>query len=202
VSYTTLRVSERGVVLFEAHAERLGPQVREPFQRFAATAAEGIYSLRAESNKLRIERRAGTRLVEDAELRTTVSPVIGGQGPIPKPTPPSVYDAVRATGAMTLLISAAGDEIYESCLASVMAWDGQSLVLVPNERPRVRSLAEAFIAHRFPHRRAPIRVDGDWGLLLINAVAAVAPVRVPGRQPFPGELLHELRAAIEATAIR
>lgn len=201
-AYTTLRVSSRGVVLFEDHAERLGPLVRSQFEHFAASATEGIYSLRADGPTLSIEPRAGTRLTAEADVREAVSPVLERKGAFAKPAPPSAYDAVRSLGVMTLLTSSAGDEIFESCLASVMAWDGESLVLVPTNRPRVMSVAESFVARDFPHRRAPIRTDGNWGLLLINAVAAVVPAWLPGRKPFPTQLLAEIKAAIEATAIR
>ncbi len=201
-AYTTLRVNTRGVVLFEAHAERLGPLVRSDFEQFAASANEGVYSLRADGSTLSIQPRSGTRLTADADVREAVSPMLEHKGAFAKPAPPSAYDSVRSLGIMTLLTSAEGDEIFESCLASVMAWDGQSLVLVPSNRPRVMSVAERFVARDFPHRRAPIRTDGDWGLLLINAVAAVVPAWLPGRKRFSSELLAQIKAAIEATAIR
>lgn len=201
MSYTTLRVSARGVVLFEEHAARLGAALLPSFERFAAAATEGVYSLRANGDQLDVERRAGSRLQEGFRLATAVSPMLTREGPFPKPSPPSAYDSVRTPKTVTLLTDAAGVEIFECDIASVMAWDGTSLVLVPTDRPRVQSVAEAFVARRFSHRRAPIRVDGHWGLLLINAVAAVAPAS-GGRRPFSRQFLGQLTKAIEATAAR
>ena len=201
MTYTTLRVSARGTVLFEDHAQRLGPLVRAPIERFAATASEGIYAVQALGSELLIERRRGTRLIEGLEARFMVSPVVARAGPFAKPAPPSPYDSVRAAGALTLLTNSEGDEIYETCVASVMAWDGQSLVLVPSSRPRVLSTAETFVAREFRHRRSPIRRESDWGLLVMNAVASVTPV-FPERQPFDPALLAEIRAAVEETAGR
>jgi hypothetical protein len=202
MGYTTVRVSAAGVVLFEDHAVRLGPEARPAFEQFAATATEGVYSLRAHGAELTIERRAGSRLHDEVVLRTRVSPMLSHPGPFAKPAPPSLYDSVRIPDAITLLTNHSGDELYECDVASVMAWDGASLVLVPTDRPRVLSVAEAFVAREFLHRRAAIRTDGDWGLLLMNAVAAVAPKRLHGRHAFPPELLADLRAAMELTATR
>ncbi len=199
MGYTTLRVSALGVVLFEEHAARLGPALLPAFERFAATATEGVYSLRANGEKLEVERRTGSRLQEPFRLTTAVSPMLESPGPFPKPAPPSAYDSVRTPKTVTLLTDAAGVEIYECDLAGVMAWDGTSLVMVPEDRPRVLSVAEAFVARRFSHRRAPIRTDGHWGLLLINAVAMVAPPS-GGRRPFSRQFLGQLSKAIEATA--
>ena len=200
MSYTTLRVSRSGVVLFAAHAERLGPALLPAFESFAASATEGVYSLRAQGYQLLVEQRPESRLRDGVALRTAVSPVLARGGPFPKPASPSEYDAVRAPGTVTLLTDAAGEELYECDLASVMAWDGSTLILVPEDRPRVLSVAELFVARTFAHRRAPIRVDGTWGLLLINAVAAVSPITA--RAAFSPMLLQQIRSAIEATARR
>ncbi len=201
MSYTTLRVSALGVVLFEEHAARLGPALLPAFERFAASATQGVYSLRANGDALDVERLSGSRLQRAFRLRTAVSPMLTQEGPFPKPRPPSAYDSVRVEKTVTLLTDAAGEEIYESDIASVMAWDGTSLVMVPSDRPRVMSVAEAFVARRFSHRREPIRTDGHWGLLLINAVAVVAPP-AGGRRPFSRQFLGQLTKAIEATAAR
>jgi len=45
--YTTLRVTEAGVLLYAAHRARLGAEAHVAFDQFAATAAPGIYSLSA-----------------------------------------------------------------------------------------------------------------------------------------------------------
>ncbi len=204
VSFTTLRVSARGVVLFEDHATRLGRLYRHAFERFAAHASHGVYALRGlETGELEVEYRSGSKLMQPGlTVKTAVSPVRHHPAPFAKPPSPSEYDAVRSPGAVTLLTDAEGSEIYEACVAAVMAWDGASLVLVPSDRPRVLSVAESFVARNFSHRRAPIRTDGDWGLLLINAAESLAPESAPARCRFDPLTLERVRASIDATAAR
>lgn len=204
MSFTTLRVCARGVIFFEEHAHRLGPAYRSAFRRFAHNAAEGIYALRGVGgDELAVERRDGSRLLQPAlEVKTAISPMLNHNAPFAKPPSPSPYDAVRSKTTVTLLTDAKGDEIYEACIAAVMAWDGDSLVLVPEDRPRVLSVAEAFVARNFSHRRAAIHAAGDWGLLLINAAGELAPASVPNRRVFDPLLLEKLRGAIGASAVR
>ncbi len=201
MKYTTLRVSARGVVLFEEHAERLGPTLRPAFEKFAATASEGVYSLRGDADRLVVERRSGSRLHEGVVVRSAVSPMALRHGPFAKPAPPSPYDDVRSASAITLLTDVGETEIFECCVAAVMAWDGTDLVMVPADRPRVQSVAEAFVARDFPHRRGPIHTAGSWGLLLINAVGSAAPF-IGAREPFPPDVAAHLQATIDATAVR
>lgn len=204
MSFTTLRVSASGVILFEEHANRLGPGYRRAFERFAAHASQGIYALYGlDSGELHIEPRSGSKLDQlDLSVKCAVSPLLARGGPFAKPPSPSAYDAVRAPGVVTLLTDATGVEIYEACIAAVIAWDGESLVLVPSARPRVLSVTETFLARSFPHRRAPIRTGGDWGLLLINAVTSLELGSLLGRRPFEPSTLERIRAALEASTAR
>ena len=202
--YTTLRVSEAGVVLHDFHVERLapeGPQALAAFARFAREAAPGAYSLRVAGGKLRAERRAGTALAPGMPVRFAVSPFAGGRGRFPKPEPPSPYDAVRLPGVATLLTSADGAEIYESCAAAVLGWDGGRFVCAPDDRPRVASVAEAAVRAALPTVRAPLLVAGALPLVLVNALAGACPVDA-GRAEFPRDALDRLERLVEASARR
>ena len=196
-TYTALRVtSERQVPLFEGHGRRLGPGSRAALLEFAARAEAGVYRIIWNGRQLSSELRPPSRLQEGMPTRFVVSPFADQRGRFAKPAPPSPYDSVRIPGVSSLLTDAGGVEIYESCVASVLAWDGASLVLAPESVPAVASVAEQEVAARFPHRRASILVKGDWPLLLINAVAGTCAVTVPGRVAFPLEVRARLDAAL------
>jgi hypothetical protein len=202
--YTTLRVSEAGVVLYAGHVERLrpeGPGALAAFDRFAREARPGVYAVTAEGAALRVERRAGSALTDGMPVRFAVSPVAGKRGVFPKPAPPSPYDAVRAPGVATLLTSPDGAEIYESCIAAAVGWDGARFVCVPEDRPRVDAIAEAAVRAAAPCARAPIFVRGDLPLVLLNAVAGPWAVAA-GRPPFPPAALALLREILESSARR
>ena len=196
-TYTALRVtSERRVPLFEGHVRRLGEGSREALLDFASRAVPGVYQLTWNGRELVSELRPASRLIEGMPTRLVVSPFAGQRGRFAKPAPPSPYDSVRLPGVSSLLTDALGEEIYESCVASVLAWDGERLVMTPEEVPAVASVAEHEVSARFPHRRASIRVNGDWPLLLINAVAGTCAVMVPGRAAFPSDVRARLDAAL------
>ncbi|MCU0484213.1 MAG: hypothetical protein MUC54_08115 [Chloroflexi bacterium] len=204
MNYTTLRVDAAGVVLYEGHAARLapaGPRARADFRRFAATAAPGVYAVRAAADGLRVEALAGSRLAGGQPVRFRVSPFAGRRGAFAKPGPPSAYDAVRLPGVATLLTSADGGEIYESCVAAVLGWDGARLVRVPEDRPRVASLAEAAVCSALPWTRAPLRVADALPLVLVNAAAGPCTVQT-GRPAVPAELLARMDRAIEGLTRR
>lgn len=196
MSYTTLRVTNEGVVLFEHHLRRLaaaGDVVRDRFLLFAKHAYPGIYSVRAIGTELFVEWREESRLRDGMPVRYAVSPFTGQIGPFPKPPPPSPYDRVRAPGVATLLTDAAGREVLESCSAAVVSWRGEGLLLVPDEAPRVDSSAERALAAGLPGARGSIRVDDDGPIALVNAVKGICTLETPGRAPFP----HAVRGAIE-----
>jgi hypothetical protein len=196
-AYTVLRLTEaREVTLFEGHVRRLGEASREALRHFAGRSAPGVYRVTWDSAGLLATPRPPSRLVEGMPSRFVVSPFAGQRGRFAKPAPPSPYDSVRAEGISSLLTDAAGTELYEACVASLVAWDGASLVLPPADLPAVASLAEAEVAARFPHRRGRLLVKSDWPLLLINAVVGTCAVSVAGRGAFPPDVRARLDAAL------
>lgn len=205
-AFTTLRVTDAGVVLRDGHLARLraaGPWVEAAFARFARDAAPGIYALTAAGGRLAVEPRPGSRLHDGIPVRFRVSPVAGAAGSLPKPAPPGPYAAVRAPGVATLLTDATGAELLEGCVAAAIAWDGASLVVPPADRPRVASVAEAAIRAALPVGEAPLAARGGWGLALVNAVAGVCrPAAGPDRTPFPGDVAARIEALLLATARR
>ena len=197
--YTTLKVAEAGVLLFEAHRARLGPAVQAAFDAFAAAATPGVYVLRAEGTGLAVTPRGPSRLFDGIPLRWLPSPLAPGLGPQPKAPSPGPYDAVRTPGVATLLTDPSGVELWESCTASVLAWDGARLVAVPPTVTRVDSTAEGEVRRRLPVRRAPVRVDAGWPLLLLNAVVGSCAPRGPD---FPAQVRRAVEEALQATVCR
>jgi hypothetical protein len=201
--YTLLKVTERGVVLWDYHVRRLGLErecaAREAFIRFAREAAPGVWAVWSEaSQSIRVEARSGSRLRDGMPVRFAPSPVLGASGPIPKPAPPSVYDGVRVAGTATLLTTSDGLEILEACSAAVVSWDGECLVCVPRDRPRVDSMAEAAIRDRLRICEAPIPASSN-ALLLVNAVVGTCALDEARSGAFPPEerlRIDEMLAAV------
>ncbi len=204
MTYTTLRVTGAGVVLHDFHVDRLAPEGaagRAAFARFAREARPGIYAVTVTGGELRAERRAGSRLADGLPVRFAVSPFAAGRGGFPKPAPPSPYDGMRRPGVATLLTSSDGDEIYESCVAAVLGWDGARFVCAPDDRPRVASVAEAAVRSALPSVPAPLRAGDRLPLVLLNAVAGPCTVRT-GRPPAPGVALALLAGLLERSTRR
>lgn len=203
-AYTTLKVIDEGVVLYDWHAQRMsaaGPEVRAAFEAFARTAAAGVYSLRGVEGRLEVTRREGSRMFEGIPTRVCVSPLIGSVGRQPKAAPPSAYDGVRMPGVCTLLTSADGSELYEACVASLVAWDGARFVCVPSDRPRIESTAEAALRAHLPVLERPLYLDDELPLLLLNAVGTWQP-SIAGRSPFPAEQRKRIDLLLVQTAHR
>jgi hypothetical protein len=202
--YTTLRVTPAGVVLYDFHVERLapeGPAGLAAFARFARDAVPGVYGVTMAGDELRAERRSGSQLVEGMPVRRVVSPFATQRGAFPKPGPPSAYDGVRLPGVATLLTSADGSEIHESCVSAVLGWDGMRFICVPEDRPRVASVAEAAVRAVLPWARAPLRTDDRLPLVLLNAVAGPCIVGT-GRPPVPGDAMALLTQALQRSTRR
>jgi hypothetical protein len=202
--YTTLRVTEAGVVLHDFHVERLtpeGPAGLAAFARFVRDATPGVYSIAVAGAELRAERRAGSSLIEGMPVRLAVSPFAAQRGAFPKPGSPSAYDDVRLAGVATLLTSDDGSEIYESCVAAVLGWDGARFVGVPDDLPRVASVAEAAVFTALPFTRAPLRTDDRLPLILLNAVAGPCAVDA-GRPPVPADAVMLLTQVLQRSTRR
>jgi hypothetical protein len=134
-------------------------------------------------------------------VRRLVSPFAARRGAFPKPGPPNAYDAVRLPGVATLLTSSDGSEIFESCVAAVLGWDGARFVCVPEDRPRVASVAEAAVRAALPWVRAPLRVAERLPLVLLNAVAGPCSVRT-GRPPVPADVMQLLKRLLQRSTRR
>jgi hypothetical protein len=199
VSYSVVRVVDSGVVLFEEHArrmERAGVDALAAYQRFAAQAKPGVYSLSWGAGRLDVKVRTTVSLFEGMPARFVVSPVAYSTETLPKAPPPNAYSAVRREGVATLLTSADGTEILESCTAAVFSWDGESILLPPDDRPRLLSTAAAAIEARTSCRRLPLRVDATAPLGLVNAVCGPVAPNVAGRDPLPSEARRVVEAAL------
>jgi hypothetical protein len=186
-------------MLYDFHVERLAPEGATglaAFARFAREATPGVYGVALAGDELRAERRAGSQLVEGIPVRLAVSPFAAQRGAFPKPGPPSAYDGVRLPGVATLLTSADGSEILESCVAAVLGWDGTRFVGVSEDRPRVASVAEAAVRASLPFVRSPLRTDDCLPLILINAVARPCSVST-GRPPVPADAMALLTQVMQ-----
>lgn len=193
-AYTVLRVAgSRAIPLFEQHVRRLGERARGALLEFAAFSPEGIFRVSWDGARLSSTQVKASRLREGMPTRFVVSPFAGVVGRFSKPAPPSPYDGVRLEGVASLLTDQHGLEVFESCSASVVAWDGTSLVVPLESAPGVASTAEAELVARLSVRRARVLVNEAWPLVLINAVVGVCGVSVPDRPPFPSDV----RATIE-----
>ena len=201
--YTLLRVTSAGIVLREYHVRRLelgaSGAAAEAFARFGDAAEPGVWAVWVEGpERIRTERRAGSRLRDGIATRLACSPIANKQGTIPKPPPPCVYDPVRSDGVATLLTSADGAEIYEACSAAVLGWDGERVVCVPGDRPRVWSTAEAAVREHLPVTEAPIPVRATMPILLVNAVKGTCGMDAPGRDAFPVDVRSGLDHLFES----
>ena len=194
--YTVLGVTPSGVPLFEKHVRRLGLSSRPALLRFVGAAAPGVYRVTWTGVELLTEARGESRLRDGLPVRFVVSPYAALRGRFAKPAPPNRYEAVRAPGVATLLTSEDGAQLYESCSAALVAWDGAHLVLPTLDAPGVRSLAEEALVDALPHRRAELLVASDWPLLLINAVAGACAIEAPGRGAFPLEQREKIASAL------
>ena len=190
---TTLTVTT-GIPLFEGHVRRLGEASRAQLAAFAERANPGVYRVTWDGTQLTATQRAPSRLFDGMPTRRAVSPYAGTKGKFPKPSSPCPYDAVRIDQVATLLTDARDEELYEACRASIVAWDGSSLVVPPEDAPGVASIAEAEVLAQFPVRRARVLVADQWPLLLINAVVGTCSL---AGSDFPERLRAELDARLK-----
>jgi hypothetical protein len=90
-----------------------------------------------------------------------------------KTASPSAWSNVRIPNIATLLSSRDGAEIFESCSASLLCFDGDLLISAPETRPRIRSTAEYAIRNELPSVERPIFTSDMLPMVLVNAVAGV-----------------------------
>lgn len=193
-TYTVLRVTAPGIVpLQRRHIERLGHDCADAFATFAKGASAGIYRVWWDGASIAFESVPTSRLSEGMPVRFITSPFAGSVGAFRKR--PAGYETVRVPGVASLLTDASGALLHESCSASIVAWDGRSVVLVPDSTPRVASVAEAALAANEPVRRAPIETTGDWPLLLCNAVVGTCAIS-SARPVFPRNVRTRLDAIL------
>jgi hypothetical protein len=199
VSYTVLRVVESGVVLLREHEDRFrvaGPAALGAFQRFASEASPGLYALTWRNGELSVQVRTTTSLFEGIPVRYMVSPLAGGHS-IPKTPPPNPYGVVRQPGVATLLTSADGLEIFESCTAGVVAWEDDSFVVPPEDRPRLVSTTVTAIERALRPRREPICRGDSRALALVNAVSGLVIPVMPERPSFPAAARQRFNSMLE-----
>lgn len=204
-AYTTVKVIEAGVVLYQWHARRLaaaGQAVLDAFAAFSREAAPAVYTLRAAEGLLRVEPREPSRLFDGIPTRFAPTPLEPNEGAVAKPASPCRYDGVRLRGVSTLLVSADGEEIYEACSAAVVGWDGVRLLRVPSDRPRVSSTSEAALRDQLPTHEAALLRSDEVPLLLVNAVKGTCRIDLPGRPPFPEHVRESIDELLESTARR
>lgn len=200
--WTAVKVVTSGVVLFEEHLRRLspaGPAVFDQFRAFARDASPGAWILRVVGDELEAESFTSS-MRDAAPVRTCVSPFADRTGAFPKPARPSAYHSLRQPGVVTLLTSTDGEELFETCTASLVSWDGSRLILVPDDRPRVDATSERFLARTFDVVRRPIRADGQ-PLLAVNAVKGTCTLATD-RTPFPADVLQAIDQALLSSARR
>lgn len=201
--WTALRVTPSGVVLHDEHERRLapaGPAFLRAFRKFAATATPGSWIVRADGDALQSERFTSS-LSDDSPTRTLVSPYAELTGSFSKPSRPSAYHDLRQPGVVTLLTSGNGAELYETCAAALVGWDGSRLVLVPDRTPRVDSTSERFLRRNFDCVRAPLVAADSGPILAVNAVKGTCSLAT-SRRPFPDVVRRRIDDAFEQSARR
>ncbi|MBN1962328.1 MAG: hypothetical protein JW841_15450 [Deltaproteobacteria bacterium] len=193
--YTSLRLTERGIVLKDFHMRRLqaaGPNADAALEQLAKDKKPGCYSVWAEDKVWRIEPRGESRLYDGMPIRYLPSPLLGKVGPCAKTASPNPYDAVRTLGIATLLTSANGEEIFESCSAAVIGWDGNQFICVPENNPHVWSTSEAAIRKYMPFISAPIKISDTFPVILVNAIKGVCTITTTDRQDMPQKVIKQL----------
>ena len=196
MSFTTLRVIDKGVLLYKQHEERFrndGEQALQAYRKFAASAAPGIYNLWYHNQALIIKKREKSRLFDNMPVRYCVSPIANLNRRIEKPAMPEVYGSVIKPGVATLLTSADGTEIFESCSAAVITWSGKNIIMAANNKPAVKSTMEELIKGHGYIIYEPILVNSDYPILLLNAIKCTCTVSIPGRYPFPQGQIEKIQ---------
>jgi hypothetical protein len=204
MSFTTLRVNENGLLLYAQHEARFrnsGEAAIKAYKQFAIHAKPGIYNLFWDGISLLVKERAESTLFDGMPVRFMISPIANLKSRIDKPMPPSIYSNLIEPTISTLLTSSDSKEIYESCRASIIAWNGKNIIRVPDDRPAVKSTMEALL-RELGVVEEPILCDSNYPLALVNAVKCTCTISVEGRKEFPPEQLEKIRKFYLATTSR
>jgi hypothetical protein len=192
--YTVLRKTADGVPLRSLHRARFSgaDEAARTFDEAVDALPEGLHALCYVENALQVRALAGSRLASVERVQFAPTP-LPGTGAIAKPAPPCVYDDYRRGPVLTVFFDASMSTLCEADCAAVVGWDGLSLVVPPDETPRVASVAETAILEAFFRRvrRGPLVRDGAEALAFVNAAGACT-LPIAGRAPFPPALLAEI----------
>ncbi len=199
MSYTTLSIDADGIALLDLHLERLAGdsgRARDLEKQLAAltdNARPAVYSARVIDTHLSLSSPRQSQLAETVSCRMAVSPFQQHGQPFAKPAPPSPYDSVRSSHALTLLTDPAQSEFYEACIAGLLAFSEGELIAVPLDRPRVDSLTEKHLEAHFHLVRRAILTDSEWPLAAFNAAVGVMPLQIEGRKLFPEDAIEAMQ---------
>ncbi len=192
--YTVLRKTADGVPLRSLHRARFSgsDELARAFDEAVDALPEGIHALQYAENTVKVRTLAGSRLATVERVQFAPTPLPGTTGTIAKPAPPCVYDDFRRGPVLTLFFDGT-ENLCEADCAAIVGWDGERLVVPPDETPRVASVAEAAVLEAFSGRvrRGPLRRDGAEALAFVNAAGACT-LPIDGRAPFPPALLAEI----------
>ncbi len=205
MSFTTLKINDNGVLLYSQHEQRFriaGNDALKAYRQFAAEAAQGVYNLVWDGKNVLVKVRDESTLFDGMPVRYMISPIAHLKNRIDKPMPPSIYSSFVELAISTLLTSSDGKEIYESCRASVIAWNGKNIIRVPDNRPAVKSTMEMFLKEMPNVIEEPILKDSDYPIALVNAVKCTCTISVEGRKEFPAKQLEKIKEAYLASAKR
>jgi para-aminobenzoate synthetase/4-amino-4-deoxychorismate lyase len=199
--YTVLRKTADGVPLRSLHRARFAASegAAHAFDEAVDALPEGLHALQYAENTVKVRTLAGSRLATVERVRFAPTPLpstTGTTGAIAKPAPPCVYDDFRSGPVLTLFFEGDGTLCEADC-AAIVGWDGERLVVPPDETPRVASVAEAAVLEAFSGRvrRGSLLRDGAEALAFVNAAGACT-LPIDGRAPFPPALLAEIADAL------
>ena len=196
MTFTTLKKGPQGVPFLAAHLERLlGDRARDSnivhdFKAQLGLQPDGIISVQCDAHSYVFSHRSRSRYFDGIPLRYLPTP-LSTSGPVAKCASPSEYDAVRQAGIATILTDPSGQELFEACSSALLGWTGAGLVMTPDDRPRVQSIAEKYLKIAMNIHRVALRKDAGLALLLVNAVGVFTPEHGP---VFPPEIRGELEA--------
>jgi hypothetical protein len=196
--YTVLRKTADGVPLRSLHRARFctSDEAERAFDEAVDALPEGLHALHYAESALQVRMLAGSRLAAVERVQFAPTPLpgpTGTTGAIAKPAPPCVYDDYRRGPVLTVFFEGGTKALCEADCAAIVGWDGEMLVVPPDETPRVASVAETLVLEAFSGRvrRGALLRDGAEALAFVNAAGACT-LPIAGRAPFPPALLAEI----------